>query len=80
MLGLLLAEQLVPATYSFALIFMRQRTSRVCTPRPHDLEQSVQEVTCQLKEIKGVAGVITILSMHDKGGGEGGGRGAEAGW
>jgi len=26
---------------------MRQRTSRVCTPRPHDLEQSVQEVTCQ---------------------------------
>ena len=35
--------------YSVGLIFLRQMTSRVCNPLPHDLEHVDQSVVCHLK-------------------------------
>lgn len=56
--GFVSLEQLVLVSYLFASIFMRQVTVRVCSPRPHDLEQSDQGETYQLWEIKGPGSVM----------------------
>ena len=66
MLGFWSAGQFVLGPYSVGLIFLRQMTSRVCNPLPHDLEHVDQSVVCHLKA-KILELLILPIKTQDRG-------------